>query len=205
MTEPNRPPDDGLRVLCVTGDAVAPYRPALAHLRIAVFHDFPYLYDGNLAYEEQYLETYSASPESLFVLVFDGEAIVGASTGLPMEQAEEAFQAPLRNHGYDPADVFYFGESVLDPAYRGRGLGVRFFAEREAYARRLGRFTHTAFCAVDRPADHPLRPSDYAPLDAFWRKRGYKKHPGLQATFRWRDVGETEETSKTLTFWLKHL
>ena len=34
--------------------------------------------------------------------------------------------------------------------------------------------TRSAFCAVQRPSDHPERPPGYAPLDPFWRKRGYE-------------------------------
>lgn len=194
-----------LRVSCVTGAGVHPHLADVARLRLSVFRAYPYLYEGTAAYEEKYLRTYAEAPESLFVLVFDGAAVVGASTGVPMEQAEDAFQEPFAAHGYDPARVFYFGESVLEPAYRGRGLGVRFFEEREAYARALGRFDHATFCAVERPPDHPLRPPDYVPLDAFWRRRGYTRHPELQTTYTWRDVGEAAETPKPMVFWLKRL
>ncbi len=40
-------------------------------------------------------------------------------------------------NGYDPAEVFYLGESVLLSEYCGRGIGVRFFEQREAHARAL--------------------------------------------------------------------
>ncbi|MCB0156182.1 MAG: GNAT family N-acetyltransferase [Anaerolineae bacterium] len=187
------------------GPQIKPYLNDLARLRIEIFRDFPYLYDGDLAYELTYLQTYSASPESLFVLVFDGETVVGASTGVPLAHEEAAFQQPFIDQGYDPARIFYFGESLLKPAYRGQGLGVRFFEEREAYARRLGRFDFTVFCAVERPADHPRRPANYLPLDQFWRNRGYRKQPHLATTYRWRDVDETEESAKPMIFWLKAL
>ena len=58
-----------------------------------------------------------------------------------------------------------------------------FFDRREAQARSLGRFTHSAFCAVVRPPDHPLRPKDYVPLDAFWGRRGYDRADGMTAHF----------------------
>ncbi|RYD31361.1 MAG: hypothetical protein EOP85_22845 [Verrucomicrobiaceae bacterium] len=61
----------------------------------------------------------------------------------------------------------------------------------------------TAFCAVDRADDHPLRPVDYRPLDSFWESRGYLKHPDLQATFSWKETGEEQESPKTLTFWTR--
>jgi len=194
-----------MQIEIVHGNAVTPHIPDLARLRIDVFRAFPYLYEGSEDYEARYLSTYAASPESLFVLALDGARIVGASTGVPMADETEAFKAPFAAAGLDPETIFYFGESVLLSAYRGRGLGVRFFEEREAYARRLGRFDWCAFCAVERPADHPLRPGDYVPLNDFWEKRGYAHHPELSTTFSWTDVGEAEETEKPMSFWLKRV
>lgn len=187
------------------GAAIAPHVADLARLRMTVFASFPYLYQGSEAYEADYLATYSASPESLFVLAIDDGAIVGASTGMPMADETDAVKQPFLAAGHDPARIFYFGESVLLPAYRGRGLGVRFFEEREAYARRLQRFDTMAFCAVDRPADHPARPADYQPLHAFWQKRGFRHHPELIAEFSWTDIGDSKETAKPLSFWLKDI
>ena len=197
MSEPN---------LCrFVGADIAPYLEDLARLRIRVFREWPYLYDGDMDYEQRYLETYSRSRESLFVLVFDGTQVVGASTGVPLTDEGQEVQQPFLAQDLDPRRIFYFGESVLLPEYRGRGLGVRFFVEREGYARELGRFTHTAFCGVDRPLDHPRRPPDHVPLDAFWQRRGYRKHPQLRAHYRWKDVGEEAETPKPMIFWLKPL
>ena len=179
--------------------------PALAGLRISVFRAWPYLYDGSLEYESKYLRTYLECPESLVVVVRDGERIVGASSALPLRAETEEFKQPLLEHGFDVNQVFYLAESVLLPEYRTRGLGVEFFRLREAHAKRLGGFLWSAFCAVERPNDHPRKPVGYVPLDEFWRKRGYARHPELQASYTWPDVGETTETEKPMTFWLKSL
>ena len=192
-----------MQVKIVQGQAVTPYIADLARLRISVFRAFPYLYEGSEDYEASYLGTYAQSPESLFVLALDGERIVGASTGLPMTDASSVFRAPFVAAGVDPRRVFYFGESVLLPAYRGRGLGVRFFEAREAYARRLARFDWCAFCAVERAKDHPLRPADYEPLDAFWGKRGFVHRTDLRLMLAWQDIDEDGESDKPMSFWLK--
>lgn len=192
-----------MQIKIVQGKAVTPYIADLAGLRTTVFRAFPYLYEGSEDYEASYLATYAQSPESLFVLALDGETIVGASTGVPMTDASDVFKVPFLAAGIDPEKVFYFGESVLLSSYRGRGLGVRFFAEREAYACRLGRFDWCAFCAVERPRDHPLRPADYVPLDAFWGKRGYAHRAELNTMLAWQDIGEADETEKPMSFWLK--
>jgi GNAT superfamily N-acetyltransferase len=197
-------PMDTLEVFTVTGPGVAPHIADLARLRIEVFRDYPYLYDGDLDYEARYLQTYSASPESLFVLVRDAGRIVGASTAVPMAHEEAAFQRPFAARGLDPAGVFYYGESVLSPGYRGRGLGGRFFDERERHARAAG-FTRAVFCAVERAPDDPRRPPGYRPLDDFWRGRGFRKLPDLTTTYAWKELGEEAPSPKVMTFWLKEL
>ncbi len=188
-----------------SGADAEPYLPELAKLRIEVFREFPYLYAGSDAYEQGYLRTYLGVPDSVIVVAFDGNRVVGASTALPMVAETDEVKMPLLQHDYNVSRVFYFGESVLKKPYRGKGLGVRFFEEREAYALSLRRFEWTAFCAVQRPDDHPRRPPDYVPLDQFWRNRGYEKYPQLTLTLSWQDLDETSESPKPMVFWLKHL
>lgn len=192
-----------LRVLI--GQDAAPFFDDLARLRIDVFRAFPYLYDGDIDYERRYLATYARAPESLFVLAFDGERVVGASTGIPLEQETKAVREPWSAAGIDPVDVFYFGESVLLPEYRGLGLGHRFFDEREAYARKLGRFERTSFCAVEREADHPRRPADYRTLHSFWRARGYRCHADLHCWMDWKEIDTDVEVAHRLAFWSRYL
>ncbi len=191
-----------VRIETVSGAAIVPWLDELAALRIRVFREFPYLYDGSPAYERDYLAEYAESRHGLIVLAMSGDRVVGCSTGMPLDDAASEFRQPFVNAGRNPGTVFYFGESVLDAAWRGQGLGHRFFDEREAHAERLGLAT-TAFCAVVRPPDHPLRPADYRPLDDFWTRRGYVRHTGLIAHFAWKDIGESEETPKPLVFWLR--
>ena len=194
-----------VRVAPLTGKSMAGALDALARLRIAVFHDWPYLYDGTLEYEQTYLAKLAAARGAVIVAAYDGENIVGCATGAPMAEVEAEVSAPFTARGYDVDRIFYCGESVLLPAYRGRGLGHAFFDHREAQARALGGFTHAAFCAVVRPEDHPLRPKDYVPLDAFWQKRGYAKADGLVTRFAWKDIDRSGETEKPMQFWMRAL
>lgn len=194
-----------IEIRTFVGAQIAPYLDAVAALRIAVFRDWPYLYNGDRAYEAQYLSTYSRSAESLFVLAFDGERVIGASTGIPLADESENFRKPFRAKGIAEQQVFYFGESVLLAEYRGRGLGHRFFDEREGFARGLGRFGMTAFCAVERDPRDPRRPPGHVPNDAFWRKRGYTRQEDMFCAIDWQEVGATAASSHDLRFWLRPL
>lgn len=182
------------------GDAIAAHVDALAALRIEVFRDWPYLYDGSMAYEKTYLTPMMTDPAALVVGVFDGARLVGASTATRLLAHKGDFADAFAATDMSLGDVYYLAESVLLPAYRGRGLGHAFFERREAEARRQGH-DFAVFCAVERAANHPARPEHYRPLDAFWHKRGYAPLPGVVAQFRWRDVGEEAETAKSLQFW----
>lgn len=195
----------GVRLERLTGKTLRQRLADLARLRIKVFRAFPYLYDGDLAYEQRYLETYLRSRESALIAAFDGDRLAGAATALPLADETDNVVAPFRRHGFEIERVFYFGESVLLPAFRGRGIGVAFFEEREAWARSLGRFSLACFCAVVRPADHPRRPEDHVPLDAFWQRRGFQPVPGMTTRFSWKDLDEAEESPKRMAYWMKTL
>ena len=193
-----------LDVKSFTGQAALAYLPDLAALRIEVFREFPYLYDGDMDSEQEYLQAFLSSPDAVLVLAFDGDQVVGASTGLPMVYETPNIQAPFLQNAYDIDQVFYYGESVLRKSYRGSGLGVAFFEHREAHARSLGRFEWACFCGVIRAEDHPRRPADFIPLDAFWQKRGFERTEMI-CSISWKDLDEASESPKALRFWRKGL
>jgi GNAT superfamily N-acetyltransferase len=176
----------------------------VARLRITVFRDWPYLYDGTLEYERAYLASYRDNPGALLVGAFDGDTLVGASTSTMMEDHAAEFAAPFRALKLPLTSILYGAESLILPPYRGRGLGTQFIQYREAHARAHAR-SHVAFCSVLRPEHHPLKPADARSNDAFWRRNGYEPLPGVLAEFSWKDVGDAAETPKQLQFWMRKL
>lgn len=195
-----------IQVRRVTGADMLPWLEHVARLRIAVFRDFPYLYDGDMAYEREYLQALSQAAGGVLVLALDDQGTpVGASTGMPLLQAEDAIRLPFQQAGLAEAPIFYCGESVLLPAYRGRGLGHRFFDEREEHARTLPGVRTSAFASVLRAPDDPRCPADYHSNHAFWKGRGYREHSKLRATLAWKEVGAAAQSEHALTFWLRDL
>lgn len=176
----------------------------LAALRIAVFAAYPYLYDGDAAYEADYLREFIAAPQAVLVAAFDGKRIVGAATASPMWAQKDTFRAPFEARGIDTRRLFYFGESVLLGNYRGQGIGHAFFDYREAQALQAGA-TSATFAAVIRPGDHPARPPGYLPLDTFWTKRGYAAVGGLITELAWKEHGEAAESPKPMQYWMRQL
>jgi GNAT superfamily N-acetyltransferase len=192
---------DAPRLEVVTGDAIAPLLPALARLRIAVFREWPYLYEGDQRQEEQHLAAFAGDAGAALIVARDaGGEVIGCATCQPAAQAGATITHALRS--LDLGRFAYFGESVLLPAHRGQGIGVGFFTAREAHARSLG-LSGAAFCAVVRNPNDPRRPPGHAPLDGFWGRRGYVARPDLSCIMRWREVGDDREMPHSLGFWLK--
>ena len=97
----------------------------------------------------------------------------------------------------------YDADGDLDVALSGQMSGLettRIYRNDAA-----GGFTHVAFCAVVRGDDHPLRPKDYVPLDAFWARRGYTKADGLVCRLAWKDIDQPVQTEKPMQFWMRAL
>ncbi|MFC3125667.1 GNAT family N-acetyltransferase [Pseudoroseomonas globiformis] len=193
-----------LRFETLRGAALMPHLPDLAGLRIAVFREWPYLYEGDEAYEARYLRAYAEGEGAAVMLCRDGDRPVGISTCEPMGTTHQAVRACFLEAGLDPGRFCYFGESVLLQPYRGRGAGLRFFKLREAHARSLGA-DYATFCAVEREVDDPRRPAGYLPLDGFWQRRGYTPYPSLRCVMNWREPGGRAEIPHHLSFWIKPL
>ncbi|PWK18902.1 hypothetical protein LV89_04037 [Arcicella aurantiaca] len=177
----------------------------LAQLRIIVFKDYPYLYEGTVAHEKEYLSTYINSENALLFSVWDDDKMVGATTCIPLSDETADVQEPFIKAEMNIESIFYFGESILLSKYRGLGIGNRFFEERENHARSFGTFEKTCFCSVVRPENHPMKPENYQPHDIFWTKRGYQKDESLQSQFDWLDINESQSTIKPMVYWVKNI
>lgn len=94
----------------VYGSDISPYLKQLGELRIQVFREFPYLYDGSEEYEQEYLRKYVDSGESIAALIFDDDRLVGASTGIPLQDEGDDFKKPFIEQNYN-LEKFFTAES----------------------------------------------------------------------------------------------
>ncbi|APX10325.1 GNAT family N-acetyltransferase [Tateyamaria omphalii] len=193
-----------MRVKTLTGPDIADALDDVARLRLAVFRDWPYLYEGDFTYERRYLEVYEQSNRAVVVALYDGDWMVGAATAAPLTEHADAFFEAFAGTTINIDTCFYCGESVLLPRFRGQGYGHAFFDVREGHALAKG-YRQMCFASVVRPPDHPLKPAAYRSLEPFWEGRGYTRMPGVIAHFPWKDVDQPVETDKPLQFWIKDL
>ncbi len=192
-----------VKTRALTGEDLERALPALAALRIEVFRAFPYLYAGSAEYEQGYLRDFANARDSFIIAAeTDAGEIVGCATGSAITGHHAEFSGPLVAAGFALSSTFYFGESVLLPAYRGQGLGHGFFDAREAHAKARG-YKRVCFCAVERANDHAARPDGYSPLDAFWMKRGYRKLDGLVTAFAWPLESGGANALHPMGYWMR--
>lgn len=188
----------------ITGTAIAGTLGALASLRLEIFREYPYLYDGRREDELGYLKSYAEAPDACVILADDEGAIVGAATGMPFihegVQMLEAF-APAP---YDIAYLYYVGELLFSPSYRNKGLGTTLLGQLENHVLSLGRYRHLVCATVERPEDHPLRPESYVPITSFLARTGFALLPGVTTSFSWRETDGVRR-DHPMQFWVKEL
>lgn len=192
-----------MEVLRLNGPSAQNYLQQLAELRLTVFWEYPYLYEGDIEYEKRYLSTYFKCPDSFILLLKDKDKIVGATTAIVAEAEEENFRQAFLSKGLKPSEGVYFGESVLLAEYRGKGWGKLFFQEREKFARDLGR-NWVSFCSVVRQ-NHPLEPVGYQGHGNMWKHLGYEVMEGMTTYYEWKDRDQADSTKKLMQYWFKNL
>jgi GNAT superfamily N-acetyltransferase len=189
------------------GTTAADHVDSIADLRMRVFAEFPYLYQGDLAYEKDYLKVYFESLRSIMILATTGDEneLVGVSTAIVLADGDPEFQKPFVAAGYNLEQVMYFGESVLLPEYRGYGHGRKFMELREDFSTMFESVRFLSFCSVVREGHDPRKPANYHTKNKFWESCGFNKDSTLQTSYSWKDLGEESESEKNMEFWLKKL
>lgn len=192
-----------MEILKLNGPDAQKYLRPLAELRLSIFWEYPYLYEGSLEYEEKYLSTYFNCAQSFILLLKDEDKIVGATTAIIAEAEEDNFKNAFIEKKLNPHEGVYFGESLLLPQYRGQGFGKIFFQERELFAKGLNRLW-VSFCAVVRE-NHPMRPPEYQGHEGMWTYLGYSPLEGMTTYYEWKDRGQTQPSKKLMQYWFKKL
>lgn len=180
------------------GREILPYIKDLANLRMELFREYPYRYDGSLEYERDYLNTYINSNDATMIVAFYGDKVIGASTGIQLEHEVEPLKMAYNDENL--TKLFYVGELLIKPKHRASNIFIPILkALREAA--RSHQCNKMIFCVIDRPENDPKKPKDYLPLDKLWTYFNCKKNPSKSATLYWKEIDEKDESPKKLIFW----
>lgn len=188
----------------LTGAAIADVLDDLATLRLDIFRDYPYLYQGRREDELTYLGTYAEVPDACVILAYDGNTIVGAATGMPLVHEDARMLEAFAGTALPLSEVYYVGELLFLPAYRNHGLGRKLLARLERQIRSLGRYRTFTCATVERPDDHPVRPRDYIPITRFLARTGFARLPGVTTHFTWRETDGVNR-DHPMQFWSREL
>ncbi|APJ05026.1 hypothetical protein AXG55_00545 [Silvanigrella aquatica] len=180
----------------------------MAKLRIEVFKEYPYFYDGSLSYEKEYLSNYLKSPNATVIAAFKENEMIGAATAILLSDSYEEAKAPFLKRGYNLNNIMYFGDSVIIPQFRGLGTGHRFFMHRELFALSFKNVNLITFFHVDRnknPKYLNQKPTNYFDIESLWLSHRYAPAEGIVTTFSWKEFDEATESQKAMQFWTKKL
>lgn len=188
----------------MTGDKIVACLDSLASLRLEIFREYPYLYDGRREDELRYLRSYAEAPGACVILMKDAGSLAGAVTGMPLIHEDEQIQEPFSGTEYDIHEIYYVGELLLRPQYRNRGAGSRLLEQLETYIRALGGFTRLTCATVERPARHPQCPPDFVPITRFLAHTGFAELSGVVTRFTWLET-DGAQRDHPMQFWIKGL
>ncbi|MFA8450044.1 MAG: GNAT family N-acetyltransferase [Bacteroidales bacterium] len=177
--------------------------PFLSKLRIKIFKEYPYLYDGDLEYEKEYLNTYANSKNAFVISLSLNNRIIGACTAIPLLEEVDEFKTPLTKENYKIEELFYIGEIILEKEFRNCGKGKELMQTAITYIKNnYPKYKKIIICTVNRDNNSYPIPNEYKDLKYLWEKFNFKKLERPIAYFSWKEINETEESLKPMNFWI---
>lgn len=198
-----------IEILSLKSKEILPYREVLFRLRVDVFKEFPYLWEGTIEDERNsvYTKAFLNSEDAIMIVAKDKRTnnVIGLSTGNTFKNELPLLQDIFLQKGINTADYFYFRESMILPEYRQQGIGKLFFQERERLARQHSEIKYLTFFGVERSDNHPRKPINHRFPYQLWSSQGFIKRADISHEFEWKQVGEQEKTKNTIVFWVKKI
>lgn len=198
--------ESSVAIEVLQGEQIIPYLQKLAELRISFYREYPYLYEADLTDEETHLSMYANSKNSLLVVAKNGEEIIGAVTGIPLQDSNKEQDKKLFSAKNIPLEsTFYLGEIVSAQQYLKSDIQQKLYQHFEKAVVGLGSYKTIILCEIERGAEDPKKPLGHSPSEMPWGKRGFIKQQDLSSYYVWKDVGDLEKTDHLMVFWSKKL
>lgn len=193
--------ESGLVLKAFYGEEARVYAEQIALLRVEMFVEFPYLYKATVETDQDYLNSYFDSKNSVMLLAFKGEEIVACASGIPVNDMG-LIQSEFVKHGKNGDGYFYIGEVIVRKPYRSIALLHNIAKHHEAFAKSRG-LKDVVFITVKRPKDHPFRPHDYRPLEPICEHFGYQLIEGIELKFSWTQIDTQKKEENILNLYSK--
>ena len=188
----------------LTGTAISEVLDDVATLRLEIFREYPYLYQGRREDELKYLSTYVEAPDACVILAYDGHVVIGAVAGMPLIHEDAQMLDAFAGIEFPLNEAYYVGELLFLPVYRNCGLGQKLLDLHESHIFPFGRYRSLTCATVWRPDDHPSRPCDYIPITRFLSRNGFVQFSEVTANFIWLEIDGVKR-DHPMQFWSKEL
>lgn len=183
------------------GQQITNVADQLAALRMPTFQQYPYYHVSDLPHEQEYFAEFAQNPAAVVAVAYEGEKLIGFSTGIPLLSDTPLFKAIADKFkqafgivGLDASEFYYYGDVILIPEYRGKGIASLLYQVREKQAKNHG-FNNMCFLTVE----------NYKVLAPMWQHLGFQK-TNITINFSWPTLqvdGTTKTLEHELIFWIK--
>ena len=189
-----------------SGESLATEIGVLADFRLRYFREFPYLYVGTEVSEREHIAEYIANPTARLIIARDGVKIIGVAIGTMLSTESDILHRiaePLQQLGIVTEQCYYFGEMIIVPEERSKGIGKQMLEALKDAGREQGaeRF---CFLSVAREPDDVRRPADYFDSVMIFHRFGFEK-TDISVTFEWATIqadGSVKKSPNRLDLWI---
>ena len=191
----------------VTGKAINDCFEAIATLRLMVFSEYPYCYQGSFEDEQKHFGQYTCHEDRSLAVLFEKNQIIGLSTRIPAASALPLLGRAvpeLERRGVNIEQHYYVIESMIKQAFRGKKRGQLLYQEHEVFIRRRGYQTN---CLLTLATESTITSVEKKPFTSLWHWLGFKK-TAIQTSFTWltRMFDHlVREQSHVFDFWARDL
>lgn len=194
-----------MEIEIVHGPITSRHAELVTSMRMSIFREYPYFYAGDLKTEAEYVEIYTKSPRSIFVLAKEGKKVIGLVTGIPLQDMDEDLTAPIKKAVLDLQPIYYLGEILLLKEFRGKGIGYQMYKAFEKTVRGQHCYTMIAIIRIDEKQNHAKKPKDYKSLQEFWTRLGFVEDLNLSLKVPYQEIDHADKTSHTFYYSLKKI
>lgn len=199
----------GVTIEVYVGKDSLDYIETISKLRIEIFKEYPYLYKGDLAYENNYMQGYTQDKRAMIVIAKVDGVLAGVSTGIPLISDSEIVADAKKcfsQQDVEIGDYYYYGEVIVLPEFRGMSLTTKLYEAQNELVKSWG-YKHVCILTVVREPDHPLKPNNYVSKDKMWEHLGFFRRK-LTVDYHWPTIQpdkSVQNVNNTLEFWAKDL
>jgi len=132
--------------------------------------------------------------------------IVGVAIGTMLSTESDILHRiaePLQQLGIVTEQCYYFGEMIIVPEYRSKGIGKQMLEALKKTGREQGT-DHFCFLSVTRESDDVRRSVEYVASGVIFRKFGFEK-TDISVTFEWATIqadGCVRKSPNRLDLWI---